>query len=94
MAEEPEKQSMLTERFSPKHRQGRRRLLVAAILCLVLFLVLGIVIGYFVGRKAASTECNARVQPTSSKSSHVDLEKIHKDAVELVSTKQLRDFLK
>ncbi|XP_078359878.1 glutamate carboxypeptidase 2-like isoform X1 [Oculina patagonica] len=94
MMEEPEKQTMLTERFSPKHRQGRRRLLVAAILCLVLFLVLGIVIGYFIGRKTASTDCDARVQPTPSQSSHLDLAKIHKDAVEMVSTKQLRDFLK
>ena len=93
MAEEPEKQSMLTERFSPQHRQGRRRLLVIAVVCVILFLVIGIVMGYFIGRKAAGN-CEAKLQQTSTQSSDVHLANIHKDAVEMVSTKQLRDFLK
>lgn len=96
MTEEFEKESMLIERFSPKHRQGRRLLLVVAIVCLILFLVIGIVMGYFIGRKAAG-KCEdrlARLKPTPSQSSHVELEQIHKDAVEMVSTEQLRGFLK
>lgn len=92
MTEEPEKESMLMERFSPKHRQGRRLWLVVAIVCLILFLVIGIVTGYFIGKKAAS-KCEARLKPTPQ-SSQRDLENIHKDAVEMVSTEQLREFLK
>lgn len=93
MDKEPEKESMLMERFSPKHRQGRCLLLIVAIACIILFLVIGIVAGYFIGRKAAS-KCEARLQPTPSQSSHIDLTKIHKDAVDMVSTTKLRDFLK
>ena len=92
--EEAEKESMLTKRFSPKHRQGRCVLLVIAIACIIVFLVIGIVVGYFIGRKAVS-RCEARLQSTPSQSSHdIDLTKIHKDAVDMVSTAQLRDFLK
>ena len=93
LGEEAEKESMLTKRFSPKHRQGRCLLLVIAIACIIVFLVIGIVVGYFIGRKAVS--CEARLQSTPSQSSHdIDLTKIHKDAVDMVSTAQLRDFLK
>lgn len=87
-------ESMLMEKFSaPKHRRGRCLLLVIAIACIILFLVIGIVAGYFIGRKAAR-RCEARLQSTPSQSSHMDLTKIHKDAVDMVSTAQLRDFLK
>ena len=92
MVEEVERESMLRERFSPKHRQGRC-LLIVAIACIILFLVIGIVVGYFIGRKAVS-KCEARLQSTPSQNSHVDLTKIHKDAVDMVSTTKLRDFLK
>lgn len=92
LREEAEKESMLTERFSPKHRLGRCLLLVIAIGCIILFLVIGIVAGYFIGRKAVS-RCEAR-RSTPSQSSHIDLTKIHKNAVDMVSTAQLRDFLK
>jgi len=91
--EEAEKESMLTDRFSPKHRQGRCLLLIVAIVCTVLFLVIGIVVGFFIGKKAVS-RCEARLQPTPSKGSHIDLTKIHKDAVDMVSTTQLRDLLR
>ena len=91
--EEAEKESMLTERFSPKHRQGRCLLLIVAIACTVLFLVIGIVVGFFIGRKAVS-RCEARLQQTPSQSSHIDLTKIHEDAADIVSTTQLRDLLR
>lgn len=91
--EEAEKESMLTERFSPKHRQSRCLLLVIAIACIILFLVIGIVAGYFIGRKAVG-RCEARLHSTPSQSGHMDLTKINKDAVDMVSTAQLRDFLK
>lgn len=93
LREEAEKESMQTDRFSPKHRQGRCLLLVIAIGCIILFLVIGIVAGYFIGRKAVS-RCEARLQSTPSQSSHIDLTKIHKNAVDMVSTAQLRDSLK
>lgn len=91
MVEEAEKESMLTKRFSPKHGQGRCLLLIVAIVCIILFLVIGIVVGYFIGRKAES-RCEARLQPTPSQTT--DLTKIHKDAVDMVSTRKLKDFLK
>ena len=93
--EEAEKESMLTKRLSTKHRQGRCLLLVIAIVCLILMLVIGIVVGYFIGRKATE-KCEASLQSTSSPRSDrgLDLAQIHKDAVEMVSTNQLRDFLK
>ena len=96
MTPEDEKESMLSSRFSPKHRQGRRLLLVVVIVCFVILFVIGIVIGYFVGKNAGKCEgnCSATTTPTSTARSHLDLAQIHKDAVELVSINQLRDFLK
>ena len=91
--EEAERESMLMEKFSPKHRQGRCLMLIVAIACIILFLVIGIVVGYFIGRKAVS-RCEAKLQPTPPQSSHLDLTKIHKDAVDMVSTTQLRDPLR
>lgn len=88
-----EKESMPTERFSPKHRRGRYLLVLVVVTCIILFLAIGIVMGYFIGRKAVSS-CKARLQPTPSQSSHIDSTKIHKDAVDMVSTEKLRHLLK
>jgi len=100
MTPEAEQESMLVKRFSPKHRQGRRLLLIVAVVCFVLLFVVGIVIGYFVGKSAGKCEVNREKstsspeKSTSSPESKLDLAQAHKDAVELVSTNQLRDFLK
>ena len=100
MTPEAEQESMLVKRFSPKHRQGRRLLLIVAVVCFVLLFVVGIVIGYFVGKSAGKCEVNREKstsspeKSTSSPESKLDLAQVHKDAVELVSTNQLRDFLK
>lgn len=93
MTPEAEQESMLVKRFSPKHRQGRRLLLIVAVVCFLLLFVVGIVIGYFVGKSAGKCEVN-REKSTSSPESKLDLPQVHKDAVELVSSNQLRDFLK
>ena len=92
MTSEAEKESMLASRFSPKHRQGRRLLLVVGVVCFVLLFVIGIVIGYFVGKNAGKCEANRSNSVESH--DHLDLAQVYKDAVELVSTNQLRDFLK
>ena len=90
MGPEEEQVSMLKGRFSPKHRQGRRLLLLAMVVFFVVLFVIGIVIGYFVGKNASKCEDNQNPKPTS----RLDLERIHQDAVELVSTEHLKDFLK
>lgn len=88
MGPEEEQVSMLKGRFSPKHRQGRRLLLLAMVVFFVVLFVIGIVIGYFVGKNASKCEDNQNPKPTSR------LDLIHQDAVELVSTEHLKDFLK
>ena len=94
---EADKESMLVRGVQPApkpDRQRRRRwlMLLAAILCFVLLFVIGIVVGYFVGRNAGKCEDNHA--KTTRLKSELDLARIHKDAVDLVSTNQLRDFLK
>ena len=94
MAPEEEQVSMLKSRFSPKHRQGRRLLLLVTVVFFVVLFVIGIVIGYFTGKNASKCEDNQNPKPASPTKSRLDLEQIHQDAVELVSTEHLRDFLK
>lgn len=91
MAPEEEQVSMLKGRFSPKYRQGRRLLLLVMVVFFVVLFLIGIVIGYFVGKNASKCEDNQNPKPTSRL---LDLERIHQDAVELVSTEHLKDFLK
>lgn len=93
MTPETEIESMITSRFLAKHRRGRRLWLVVAVVSFLLMLAIGIVIGYFVGRNAGKCEVNqGRLNPSSR--SQLDSGKARKDAVELVCTDHLRDFLR
>ena len=93
MALRTEEESMLTSRFSPRHRQGRLLCLLVIVVCFVALFVIGIVIGYFVGKNARKCE-HEHPKLTPPVKRRLDLAQLHKDAVEMVSTEHLRDFLR
>ena len=82
---------MLTvEEKGPGYTSPRRRccIIVLIVLSLLVFVGIGIVAGYFIGRNSAKS-CEEK-PPKSQK----QLDQVYKDAVEMVSTEELRENLK
>ena len=73
---------------SPKRRCC---IIVLIVLSLLAFAGIGIVAGYFIGRNSAkSCEDNGKTPPKTPQ----QLDQIYKEAVQMVSTKELKDNLK
>lgn len=76
---------------SPKRRCF---IILLIVLGLLAFAAIGVVAGYFIGRNSAkSCEDNGGSKTANGKQSQERLDQIHKDAVEMVSTKELRNNL-
>ena len=76
---------------SPKRRCF---IILLIVLGLLAFAGIGIVAGYFIGRNSAkSCEDDDGSKTPNGKQSQEQLDQIHKDAVEMVSTKELRNNL-
>ena len=88
---------MLTveEKGSSYTSPRRRNLIIALIvLGLLVFAAIGIVAGYFIGRNSAKGCEDGDTKTTDGgKLSQKQLDEIYKDAVEMVSTKELRSSL-
>lgn len=90
---------MLTveEKGSGGYTSPKRRccIIVLIVLGLLAFAGIGIVAGYFIGRNSTkSCEDNGDTKTPNGKQSQKQLDQIYKNAVEMVSTKELRENLK
>lgn len=85
---------MVEEKGAGGYTSPKRRccIIVLIVLSLLAFAGIGIVAGYFIGRNSAkSCEDNG---DTKTPKTPKQLDQIYKDAVEMVSTEELRDNLK
>ena len=86
---------MLTaEEKGAGYTSPRRRccIIVLIVLSLLVFVGIGIVAGYFIGRNSAKS-CEEK-PPKGQKQLDPQLDQVYKDAVEIVSTEELRENLK
>ena len=86
---------MIAIKGSSNTSPRRQKLIIALIvLGLLVFAAIGIVAGYFIGRHSAkSCEEGGNKTANGGKLSQKLLDEIYKDAVEMVSTKELRSNL-
>ena len=85
-----EKGSSYTSITSPR----RRYLIIALVVGFLVITAIGIVAGYFIGRSSVKS-CKERYggKKGHGKSNQQQLDEFHKNAVEMVSTRELRDNL-
>ena len=85
---------MLTlEEKESSYASPRRRYYIIAgiVLGLLGFAAIGIVVGYFIGRNQSAKSCDADGgKPGRKPQSQKELDEIYKNAVEMVSTENLR----
>ena len=92
---------MVEEKGTGGYTSPKRRccIIVLIVLSLLAFAGIGIVAGYFIGRDSAkSCEDNGDTKTPGKtpnrKQTQEQLDQIYKDAVEMVSTKELKENLK
>lgn len=86
-----EKGSSYTSIRSPR----RRYLIIALVVGFLVITAIGIVAGYFIGRSSVKSCKEERDDDKNGdgKSNQQQLDEFHKNAIEMVSTKELRDNL-
>ena len=85
---------MLTvEEKGSAYTSPRRRCLIVGLIVLG-FLVIGIVAGYFIGRNSVKSCKDDEPTSGAGKQSQKELDEVYKNAVEMVSTNELRNNLK
>ena len=90
---------MVEEKGTGGYTSPKRRcfIILLIVLGLLAFAAIGIVAGYFIGRNSAKNcEDNGgrkTANDSNGKQSQEQLDQIHKDAVEMVSTTELRNNL-
>lgn len=86
---------MVEEKGVKGYTSPNRRccIIVLIVLGILAFAGIGIVAGYFIGRNSAKS-CEDNNKTTNGKQTLKQLDQIYKDAVEMVSTKELRENLK
>ena len=89
-----EKGSSYTSITSPR----RRYLIIALVVGFLVITAIGIVAGYFIGRSSVKSCKEGDREPDDDKngdgkSNQQQLDEFHKNAVEMVSTRELRDNL-
>jgi len=88
---------MVEEKGAGGYTSPKRRccIIVLIVLSFLAFVGIGIVAGYFIGRNSAkSCEGNGETKTPNGKQTQKQLDQIYKDAVEMVSTEELRENLK
>ena len=70
----------------------RRYLIIALVVGFLVITTIGIVAGYFIGRSSVKS-CKERNDGKNGKGNWQQQDEFHKNAVEMVSTRELRDNL-
>lgn len=86
---------MVEEKGVKGNTSSKRRccIIVLIVLIILAFAGIGIVAGYFIGRNSAKS-CEDNNKTPNGKQTQKQLDQIYKDAVEMVSTEELRENLK